>query len=137
MTRYEYDEEAGERLHVHVVYEVDDSPGTEAQWAESMRRLNTIKDGLARRILALDRDWGAGNEVCDSADDEAVPWAGRRDCGCGTTAIIAARFGVEYAESQGGRGGMTRGWQRLKLVEPRGGEPLSGSDASMRRLGTS
>jgi hypothetical protein len=98
MTRYEYDEEASERLHVDVVYEVDDSPGIESRWVELMGRLNTIKDGLARRILALHRDCGSGSGVCDSADDQAVPWADRREWGCETTAIIAAHFGVEYAE---------------------------------------
>jgi hypothetical protein len=99
MTRYQYDEEASERLHVDVVYEIDDTPGTQAQWVESMRRLNSIKHGLARRILALHRDCGSGTGVCDSLDDEPGLWADRTDWGCETTATIAAHFGVEYARA--------------------------------------
>ena len=96
MTRYEYDEGASERLHMDVVYELDDSPGTKSRWVESMRRLNTVKDPLARRILALHRDCGSGSGSCDSDEDISVPWTERRDWGCETTATVAQQFGVEY-----------------------------------------
>lgn len=61
-----------------------------------MRRLNTISDPLARRILLLHRDCGSGSGVCDPLDEEGTPIADRRDWGCETTALIADHFGVEY-----------------------------------------
>lgn len=102
MTKYEYDEEASERLNVDVVHEVDDSPGTESQWIESMRRLNTIQDPLSRRVLALHQDCGSGSGVCDSDEGDAMSWSERRDWGCETTATIAEHFAVEYAKGVGG-----------------------------------
>jgi hypothetical protein len=66
MTRYEYDEEASERLHMDVVYEVDDSPGTQSQWAESMRRLNRIKKPLAAAFWHY-------TETVDLAAEPATP----------------------------------------------------------------
>ena len=96
MTRYEYDEEASELHHMDVVYEVDDTPAPVARWVDAMRRLNTINDALARRIVALHRDCGSGSGVCDSIDDDGVPIAERRDWGCETTALVAEHFGVQY-----------------------------------------
>jgi len=96
MTRYEYDEEASELHHMDVVYEVDDTPAPAARWVDAMRRLNTIDDTLACRIVALHRDCGPGSGVCDSPDDEGVPIADRRDWGCETTALVAEHFGVQY-----------------------------------------
>jgi hypothetical protein len=96
MTRYEYDEKASEVHHMDVVYEVDDTPTPVAQWVDAMRRLNTINDLLARRILALHRGCGSGSGACDSLDEEGVPIAGRHGWGCETTALIADHFGVEY-----------------------------------------
>jgi hypothetical protein len=96
MVRYEYDEEASEKYHMDVVYEVDDRPTPVSRWVDAIRRLNTINDALARRLLALHRDCGSGSGVCDSVDEEAVPMADRRDWGCETTALIASHFGVDY-----------------------------------------
>ena len=96
MTRYEYDEEASELHHMDVVYEVDETPEPVARWVDAMRRLNTINDTLARRIVALHRDCGSGSGVCDSLDEEGVPIAARRDWGCETTGLVADHFGVAY-----------------------------------------
>lgn len=96
MAKYEYDEEASELHHVDVVYEVDDTPAPVARWVDAMRRLNTIDDPLARKIVALHRDCGSGSGVCDSLDEEGEPIARRRDWGCETTALVAHHFGVEY-----------------------------------------
>jgi hypothetical protein len=94
MTRFEYDEEASERLHMDVVHEVDDSPPSIARWVEAMRLLNSINDPLARRLLALHRDCGSGTGECDSDPD--VSPAERRSWGCETTAVIADHFGLAY-----------------------------------------
>lgn len=96
MTRYEYDEEASDRLHMDVVHEVDDRPTSVARWVGAMRRLNSVNDPLARRLLSLHRDCGTGSGVCDSADDDVVPIRDRRGWGCETTELIADHFGVEY-----------------------------------------
>ena len=98
MTRHEYDEEASIRLHMDVVYEVeDDKPTPAVRWVDAMRRLNTINDPLARSILALHRDCDSGSGVCDS-DEEPPPIADRRGWGCETTELIADHFGVEYPD---------------------------------------
>lgn len=95
MTRYEYDEEASARLHMDVVHEIDDSPMTQSRWLEAQRRLNTINDPLARKIIALHRDCGSGTGECDSTDDldrgERHPY-----WGCETTALIASHFGIDF-----------------------------------------
>jgi hypothetical protein len=97
VTRYEYDEAASEAEHMDVVYEVtEDKPVPVARWVESMRRLNSIEDPLARPLLALHRDCGSGSGVCDSVDDEFVAIAHRSGWGCETTQLIADHFGVEY-----------------------------------------
>lgn len=96
MVRYEYDEEASEKYHMDVVYEVDDRPTPVSRWVDAMRRLNTINDALARQILVLHRDCGSGSGVCDSVDEAAVPISERRDWGCETTALIASHFHVHY-----------------------------------------
>lgn len=95
MTRYEYDEAASERLHMDVVHEIDDRPGSAGEWVDAVRRLNAINDPLARSILALHRDCGSGNGECDS-DSDPVPMPQRTDWGCQTTALIAANYGIEY-----------------------------------------
>jgi hypothetical protein len=96
MTRYEYDEEASQRLHMDVVHEIDDVQVPSSRWAEAMRRLNEINDPLARRILALHLDCGSGTGECDSGLDD-MPMAIRTDWGCETTAEIATHFGVVYS----------------------------------------
>jgi hypothetical protein len=96
MTRYEYDEEASKRLHMDVVHEIDDRPTAVARWVDAMRRLNSIDDPLARRVLALHRDCGSGSGKCDGSFD-GEPIAHRVDWGCETTAVIAHHFGIEYA----------------------------------------
>lgn len=95
MTRFECDEEASQRLHMDVVHEIDDRPTPVARWVDAMRRLNSIDDPLARRILALHRDCGSGSGACDSGfEDEPIDR--RVDWGCETTSVIANHFGVEY-----------------------------------------
>jgi hypothetical protein len=96
MTRYEYDEEASEAWHVDVVHEVDDSPAPVSRWVDAMRRLNTINDPLARKLLALHRDCGSGTGVCDSVADEPDPMNRRSTRGCETTQVIADLFAVDY-----------------------------------------
>lgn len=96
MTRYEYDEEASERLHMDVVHEFDDRPTPVARWVSAMRLLNSIDDPLARKILAIHRECGSGGGGCDSLEDVGVPMDDRREWGCETTAVIAGHFGVEY-----------------------------------------
>lgn len=95
MTRYEYDEEASQLHRMDVVYEIDDRPTPVARWVDAMRRLNSINDPLARRILALHRDCGSGRGACDSGFEDE-PIARRVDWGCETTSLIAHHFGVEY-----------------------------------------
>jgi hypothetical protein len=95
MTRYEYGEEASQLHHMDVVYEIDDEPAPVARWVDAMRRLNTINDPLARRLVALHRDCGTGGGVCDSLED-GPPMAERRGWGCETTALVADHFGVVY-----------------------------------------
>jgi hypothetical protein len=95
--RLEYDEAASEALHMDVVYEVpEDKPVTVARWLESMRRLNSIEDPLARRLLKLHRACGSGTGECDSADEEAVTIADCADWACETTRLITGHFGIEY-----------------------------------------
>lgn len=96
MTRYEYDEEASQRLHMDVVYEVDDRPAPVARWVDAMRALNTINDPLARQLIALHRGCGSGTGVCDSGDDGEIPFSARHDWGCETTSLIASHFQIEY-----------------------------------------
>lgn len=60
MTKYAYDDVASERLQMDVVYEVDDRSGSLSEWLAARRRLNAIKDPLARRIIELHRDCGSG-----------------------------------------------------------------------------
>ena len=96
MVRYEYDEEASAAEHMDVVYEVDDTPAPVARWVDAMRRLNTINDPLARKLLELHRDCGSGSGVCDDIDDDPDPMDRRAGWGCETTEIIAAHFGIEY-----------------------------------------
>jgi hypothetical protein len=101
MTRYEYDEEAGARLHMDVVHEVDDRPTPVVRWVDAMRRLNSIDDPLSRRSLALHRDCGTGSGVCDGGSDRE-PIERRVGWGCETTEVIAHHFGVEYPSAPPG-----------------------------------
>lgn len=96
MTNYVYDEEASQRWHMDVVHEVADvRPADPQQWVEAMRRLNSIDDSLARKLIALHRDCGSGSGICDAIDDE--PMSDRpADWGCETTTIVADHFGIEY-----------------------------------------
>ena len=96
MTKHVYDDEASERLHMDVVQEGDDRPGSASEWLAAMRRLNAIKEPLARRIIELHRDCGSGDGECDSGLDDPVPMAERTDWGCETTSLIAAHYGIEY-----------------------------------------
>lgn len=92
MTRYEYNEEASAAWRMDVVHEVDDSTAPVSRWVEAMRRLNTINDPLARKLLTR----GSGTGVCDSLDDEPDPMNRRASWGCETTQIIADHFDVDY-----------------------------------------
>lgn len=98
MTRYEYDEEASAADLHDVVHEIDDSPAPVSRWLDAMRRLNSINEPLARKLLALHGDCGSGTGVCDSVvdDPDPDPMKGRRDWGCETTELIASHFGIEY-----------------------------------------
>ena len=95
MTQYVYDEEESQRSHMDVVYEVQDTdPPDPQQWVEAMSRLNSIDDPLARKLVALHRDCGSGDGVCDLPDE---PMSGRGpDWGCETTAIVADHYGIAY-----------------------------------------
>lgn len=64
-----------------------------------MRRLNSIDDSLARRILALHRDCCSGHGECDSGMD-SVPMSSRTGWGCETTSLIAEHFEVEYPKAR-------------------------------------
>lgn len=82
-----------------VVHEVlEDGPVPVARWVESMQRLNSIGDPLARQILRLHRDCGSGTGECDGADNDPVPIANRSGWGCETTQLIADHFRVEYPQ---------------------------------------
>lgn len=70
-----------ERLHMDVVHEIDDRPGSVGESLAAMRRLNAIKDPLARRIIELHRDCGSGEGECDSGLDDPVPMAESTDLG--------------------------------------------------------
>lgn len=49
MSRYFYDEEASAALHMDVVHELKElEPVAETRWVEAMRRLNAIRDPVAR-----------------------------------------------------------------------------------------
>ena len=99
MAPYEYDEEASAAEHMDVVHEVpENKPVPVARWVESMRRLNAIKDPLARRLLALHQECGSGSGVCDSSGDEPVAISERSGWGCQTTETIADHFNIEYPE---------------------------------------
>lgn len=102
MARYVYDEESSDALHVDVVHEIDDlEPVPVARWVEAMRRLNGIKDPLARKIFAIHRDCGSGTGVCDGFESDPIPISQRAHWGCETTEIIAQHFGVEYPHPRG------------------------------------
>ena len=99
VSRFEYDEEASAAWHMDVVHEVpDDGPMPVTRWVEAMRRLNSIRDPLARRLLRLHQDCGSGGGACNSADDDFVAIARRSGWGCETTEVIATHFGIEYPE---------------------------------------
>ena len=96
-SRWVYDERASEAEHMDVVHEyvLHDRSEHVAAWVQAMRRLNSIEDPLARKILALHRDCdgGIGNcDACESEDGESVglTWP------CETTEVIAQHFGIEY-----------------------------------------
>jgi len=102
VARYVYDEETSAALHRDVVHEVDDlEPVPVARWVEAMRRLNGIRDPLARQILALHRDCGSGGGVCDGYESDPILIAGRTHWGCETTEVVAQHFGVEYPGAKG------------------------------------
>src|SRR3546814_2187645 len=99
MTRYEYDEEASAAWRMDVVHEVDDSPTPVSRWVDAMRRLNTITDPLARKLLALHRDCAAGTVVCDSLSADPDPIDRRSRWCCPPTALIADPFSVRSPRS--------------------------------------
>jgi hypothetical protein len=92
---YVYDEDASKAHHMDVVREVvhRDEESASKAWVESMRRLNSITDPLARKILALHRECGSGTGECDCPDDVGQPGL---DWPCETTGLVADHFGVEY-----------------------------------------
>jgi hypothetical protein len=93
VAKFEYDEEASAALRLDVVHDVrQDKPVPVTRWIEAMRRLNAIRDPLARQILVLDRECGSGTGACDNADDVVPEIADRLRWGCKTTEVIAASF---------------------------------------------
>ena len=97
VARYVYDEETSAALHMDVVHEVEDlEPVPVARWVEAMRRLNGIRDPLARQILAIHCDCGSGSGVCDGYESDPIPISARSHWGCETTEIVARHFAVEY-----------------------------------------
>ena len=102
MVRYVYDEEASAALHMDVVHEVEDpGPVPVSRWVEAMRRLNGIRDPLARQILAIHRGCGSGDGVCDGYESDAIPKSRRSHWGCETIEVVAQHFGVEYPVAKG------------------------------------
>lgn len=79
-----------------VVHEIDDRPRSVGEWLAAMRRLNAIKDPVARRVIEHHRNCGSGEGECDSGLDDPVPMAERSHCGCDTTSLIAQQYRVEY-----------------------------------------
>jgi hypothetical protein len=93
VAKFEYDEEARAAWRLDVVHDVrQDKPVPVPRWIEAMRRLNAIRDPLARQILVLDRECGSGTGACDNADDVVPEIADRLRWGCETTEVIAASF---------------------------------------------
>ena len=97
MTKYVYDEEASAVWHMDVVHEVDDDdPSPVSRWAEGMRRLNSVRDPLARKIVALHSECGSGDGPCDDQTGDSVlpdPWSW---WACETLELIAEHHRVEY-----------------------------------------
>lgn len=79
-----------------VVHEYDDTPVTVDRWLESRRRLNSINDPLARKILALHERCGTGDGECDG---EEAPEGDLAGWPCPTTQLVADHFGIEYPPS--------------------------------------
>lgn len=95
MTKLVYDEEASRRLNMDVVHEVHDTLVSPQQWAEAMRRLNSINDPLARRIVDLHRDCGTGTGPCDDVDGDDEQWPG---WGCDTVEVVAEYYSIEFPD---------------------------------------
>lgn len=95
--RYEYDEAASQKLHMDVVHEVVERSDADAAtaWIEAQRRLNSINDSLARKIIELHRDCGTGNGECDG-EDRIGPDLRGRSWPCETTQIIADHFDIDH-----------------------------------------
>jgi hypothetical protein len=88
VAKFEYDEEASAAWRLDVVHDVrQDKPVPVTRWIEAMRRLNAIRDPLARQILVLDSECGSGTGACDNADDvvpeiaDRLRWGVRNDGG--------------------------------------------------------
>lgn len=61
----------------------------------AQRRLNTITDPLARRLIEPHRDCGRGTGECDSVDDfDDVDAGSRIGWGCETTRSIAEHYNI-------------------------------------------
>jgi hypothetical protein len=97
---YEYDEDASAAWRMDVAREVVDSgPVPVTRWVEAMRRLNGIRDPLARELLAVHRQCGSGAGECDGLQGERMARPNSRGWGCETTEIIARHFGIEYPKT--------------------------------------
>lgn len=89
-----YDEEASAAWHMDVVHEIP-GPGSASAWVAAQRRLNTITDPLARRLIELHRDSGSGTGECDPVDDlDDVDAGPRIGWGCETTRLIAEHYNI-------------------------------------------
>ena len=113
VAKFEYDEEASAAWRLDVVHDVrQDKPVPVTRWIEAMRRLNAIRDPLARQILVLDRECGSGTGTCDNADDVVPEIADRLRWGCKTTEVIAGSFRCRVPRA-------TRALNALDPVTPR------------------
>lgn len=95
-SRWVYDETASEAEHMDVVHEyvLHSRSQHVAAWVQAMRRLDSIEDPLARKVLALHRDCDGGIGNCDACESEGgfrvrVTWP------CDTIEAIARHFGIE------------------------------------------
>lgn len=93
---YRYDEGTSAECHMDVVHEVEPHERAQhlASWVESMRRLNAIKDPLARRLVALHRDCSDGEGSCEACEAGSEQASGVSRA-CETMVAVAEHYGIE------------------------------------------
>ena len=97
MLRHEYDEDAAARWLLGAVV---DSPLTRAQWLESRRRLDSVTDPLARRLVGLHRMCGTGDGRCDGQDVGPEPRRSASVWGCETLDVIAQHHRLAWSRPE-------------------------------------